>query len=204
MFLKFLAYHHLYSFFILGSRSERLKQYEEHFQTAPECVLKFLKITKTEAEEKRESSEKEEKVSDEGEEGGGGGEGENVERKMSRGGIVLSSREKPLEELPNLAARARAKVSFTTILKESEPFPNYQSWLNFSTKVPFKPKTPARTPRNAQRGKEKEGKKVHHHHHHHHYHHHHNHQPSPSSSSYSSSLPSSVFSESAASLSASI
>ena len=173
MFLKFLSYHHLYSFFILGSRSERLKQYEEHFQTAPECVLKFLKITKTEAEEKRESSEKEEKVSDEGEEGGGGGgEGENVERKMSRGGIVLSSREKPLEELPNLAARARAKVSFTTsfyrmrILKESEPFPNHQSWLNFSTKVPFKPKTPARTPRNAQRGKEKEGKKVHHHHHH--------------------------------------
>ena len=165
MFLKFLSYHHLYSFFILGSRSERLKQYEEHFQTAPECVLKFLKITKTEAEENRESSEKEEKVSDEGEEGGGGGEGENVERKMSRGGIVLSSREKPLEELPNLAARARAKVSFTTILKESEPFPNYQSWLNFSTKVPFKPKTPARTPRNAQRGKEKEGKKVHHHHH---------------------------------------
>ena len=96
---------------------------------------------------------------------------EYVERKMSRGGIVLSSREKPLEELPNLAARARAKVSFATsfyrmrILKESELFPNYQSWLNFSTKVPFKPKTPARTPRNAQRGKEKEGKKVHHHHH---------------------------------------
>merc|ERR1711974_508929 len=50
------------------------------------------------------------------------------------GGIVLSSREKPLEELPNLAARARAKV-------------------------PFKPKTPSRTPRNVQRGKEKEGKK---------------------------------------------
>jgi len=55
-------------------------------------------------------------------------------RKMSRGGVVLSSREKPLEELPNLVARARAKV-------------------------PFKPKTPARTPRNVQRGKEKEGKK---------------------------------------------
>merc|ERR1719278_421428 len=50
-----------------GSRSERLKQYEEHSQTAPECVLKFLKITKTEAEEKRESSEKEEKGSDDGE-----------------------------------------------------------------------------------------------------------------------------------------
>merc|ERR1719341_1180922 len=51
---------------------------------------------------------------------------------MSRGGVVLSSREKPLEELPNLVARARSKV-------------------------PFKPKTPARTPRNATRGKE--GKK---------------------------------------------
>ena len=102
-----------------GSRSERLKQYEEHFQAAPECVLKFLKIKKSEAEESRESSEKEEKVSDEGEEGGGGGGGEGEKgdqqggRKMSRGGVVLSSREKPLEELPNLVARARAKVSFT-------------------------------------------------------------------------------------------
>ena len=108
-----------------GSRSEKLKQYEEHFQAAPECVLKFLKITKSEAEENRESSEKEEKVSDEGEEGGGGGggggEGEKGEqqggRKMSRGGVVLSSREKPLEELPNLVARARAKVSFKIIHK---------------------------------------------------------------------------------------
>ena len=102
-----------------------MKQYEEHFEAAPECVLKFLKITKSEAEESRESSEKEEKVSDEGEEGGGGGgEGEKGEkgeqqggRKMSRGGVVLSSREKPLEELPNLVARARAKVSFKIIHK---------------------------------------------------------------------------------------
>ena len=95
-----------------GSRSEKLKQYEELFETAPESVLKFLKITKSEAEDNRESSEKEEKVSDEGEEGGAG-EGEKGEqggRRMSRGGVVLSSREKPLEELPNLAARARAKV----------------------------------------------------------------------------------------------
>ena len=85
----------------LGSKSDKLKQYEEHFQATPECVLKYLKISKTEVEENRESSEKEEgKGSDEGEEA----------RKMSRSGVVLSSREKPLEELPNLAARAKSKV----------------------------------------------------------------------------------------------
>ena len=96
-----------------GSKSERLKQYEEHFQTAPESVLKFLKITKSEAEENRESSEKEEKVSDEGEDVEKEGEkGEQGGRRMSRGGVVLSSREKPLEELPNLVARARAKVHY--------------------------------------------------------------------------------------------
>ena len=98
----------------LGSKSDKLKQYEEHFQAAPECVLKYLKISKTEVEENRESSEKEEgnKGSDEGEEGGGGEGEKNGEgaRKMSRSGVVLSSREKPLEELPNLAARAKAKV----------------------------------------------------------------------------------------------
>ena len=123
-----------------GSRSERLKQYEEHFQTAPDCVLKFLKITKSEAEENRESSEKEEKGSDEGEgEGGGGGEGEKTEqggRKMSRGGVVLSSREKPLEELPNLAARARAKVSYKIIHIEGlgKALKSWlQSFLNFAT-----------------------------------------------------------------------
>ena len=98
----------------VGSKSDKLKQYEEHFQAAPECVLKYLKISKTEVEENRESSEKEEgnKGSDEGEEGGVG-EGEKIgegARKMSRSGVVLSSREKPLEELPNLAARAKAKV----------------------------------------------------------------------------------------------
>ena len=92
-----------------------MKQYEEHFQAAPECVLKYLKISKTEVEENnRESSEKEEgnKGSDEGEEGGVGEVEKNGEgaRKMSRSGVVLSSREKPLEELPNLAARAKAKV----------------------------------------------------------------------------------------------
>ena len=142
-----------------GSKSERLKQYEEHFQTAPESVLKFLKITKSEAEENRESSEKEEKVSDEGEEGEK--EGEQEGRKMSRGGVVLSSREKPLEELPNLVARARAKVHYHCYEKVTlQNQPNDLSWLNFAThQVPFKPKTPARTPRNVQRGKE--GKKVH-------------------------------------------
>ena len=108
-----------------GSRGEKLKQYEEHFQTAPESVLKFLKITKSEAEENRESSEKEEKVSDDGEEGGAG-EGEKGEqggRRMSRGGVVLSSREKPLEELPNLAARARAKVSLKLSTSRDSPLP---------------------------------------------------------------------------------
>ena len=97
----------------LGSKSDKLKQYEEHFQAAPECVLKYLKISKTEVEENRESSEKEEgKASDEGEEGAVGEGEKNGEgaRKMSRSGVVLSSREKPLEELPNLAARAKAKV----------------------------------------------------------------------------------------------
>ena len=97
----------------LGSKSDKLKQYEEHFQAAPECVLKYLKISKTEVEENRESSEKEEgKGSEEGEEGGVGEGEKNGEgaRKMSRSGVVLSSREKPLEELPNLAARAKAKV----------------------------------------------------------------------------------------------
>ena len=41
-----------------------------------------------------------------------GEKGEQGGRRMSRGGVVLSSREKPLEELPNLVARARAKVQY--------------------------------------------------------------------------------------------
>ena len=65
----------------LGSKSDKLKQYEEHFQAAPECVLKYLKISKSEVEENRESSEKVEgKGSEEGcgegqREGMGGGAG---------------------------------------------------------------------------------------------------------------------------------
>ena len=112
-----------------GSKEKLLEQYEQQFQTAPDAVLKFLKITKADkADDKRDSSEKEEKSRESSKETGEEPvEGETT-RRPSRVSVVLSSRDKSLEELPSLAARV-------------------------ARKIPFKPKLPSRTPRSSRRDK---------------------------------------------------
>ena len=83
-----------------------MKQYEELFSTAPDSVLKYLKVAREEGEG-RESSGREEEEEGKGEEVV---EVQEEGRRMSRGGLVLSSRDKPLEELPTIPARAAKKV----------------------------------------------------------------------------------------------
>lgn len=113
-----------------GSNTERLKQFEEHFQEAPATVLKFLKISKTEEkEEKKDSSEKENESRESSKEGE---EMSDDVRKKCRG-PVLGSREKSIEEVPSLSVRMARKTM-------------------------FKPKTPVRKSRSSQRGKDREGK----------------------------------------------
>lgn len=117
-----------------GSASERLKRYKDEFSPPPDSVLKWLKVPLT-ADGRRDSSEgsKEKEEAREGEETGEVGKAEGEVLKIPRGGLVLSSREKPLEELPGLATRVRE-----------------------TRKVPFKPKTPSRPSKKEKGGKQEE------------------------------------------------
>jgi len=98
-----------------GSNTEKLQQFEKHFQKAPPAVLKFLKI-KEEKEEKNDSCDKEDsrESSKENE------ESSDEARKKSRG-PVLGSREKSIEEVPSLSTRLARKTMFNqkTSVKKS-------------------------------------------------------------------------------------
>ena len=114
--------------------SEKLALYEKHFDIAPKCVLKYLQISdfntsKPQTPTKRDSSKDESDTNERSAEKSDIPDAAEVTKTpslMSRCQIVMSSRNKSLEELPSKSKKHQSEEEKDTVEFRSRTPPKYK------------------------------------------------------------------------------